>query len=69
MSKHPPCPQCGKTRPAPFAGGRLRCNRCGTLYDANLNEGGDYHADPSKRLQIQEQERERAYRLRRAGNR
>jgi ribosomal protein L37AE/L43A len=50
----PSCPKCGKTRPGLVKGGRYKCNRCHAIFDQQPNEGGDYHADPAKRMMIAE---------------
>lgn len=59
MSKAPPCPGCGKKRPAEIKGKRLQCNRCGVIYDFAPHEGSDVFADPSRRLELQEEAEKR----------
>jgi hypothetical protein len=50
----PKCPRGCPGKPAPHAGKRFKCNRCGGVFDHNPAEGGDYHADPAKRMMIAE---------------
>jgi DNA-directed RNA polymerase subunit RPC12/RpoP len=37
--------------------GEYVCSHCGTEFDDNPNEGGDYSADPSKRMERAEARR------------
>jgi hypothetical protein len=59
------CPNCkGKCQMAP--GRMLRClGDCGGLFDTTPSEGGDVHADPSKRMRLQEETALSERRLRR----
>lgn len=51
------CPSCGKSKPAPAGHRRYKCNRCGTLFDDDLLEGGDYDdRHPDARLIREEKE-------------
>ena len=50
----PPCPMCGHARKSKRRGpGDYFCQVHG-LYDDEPNEGGDFSADPSRRMQRQE---------------
>lgn len=53
------CPFCGKKKPAPYKGRRFQCNGCKAVFDATPNEGSDVFADPSRRLELQEEEARR----------
>ena len=56
----PPCPLCRTAVDVVTIGTlEFRCNRCRGLFDNQPNEGGDYFADPSKRLERQEEHRGR----------
>jgi hypothetical protein len=49
----PKCPVCARVGKQ-IKPGEYRCS-LGHLFDANPNEGGDYHADPSKRIERQDE--------------
>lgn len=53
--KDPRCPKCRSHRVRPHCDDTWVCASCGAWFDADPNEGGDYSADPSRRLQRQEE--------------
>lgn len=63
MSNHDPlCPRCKKPPKCKTGDGLFQCSKCGGLYDADPDEGGDYATGkPSHRM-----EREEAWRQRQA---
>ena len=55
-----PCPRCRSSKqvqPIGVSGDMFRCGRCGGLFDSEPDEGGSFFDDPSKRLEVQEQQR------------
>ena len=59
-TKLPKCPHCmdrGKVIELP--GRMFRCMKCLGHFDEDPDEGGDYHADPSRRLSMKEREARR----------
>ncbi len=55
----PQCPVCGTNKGAKAQSGYFRCGKCGGLYDDKPLEGGDVYADPSRRMELQERQRQR----------
>jgi ribosomal protein L37AE/L43A len=47
----PPCPRCKRKNAERLEGGFLRCRACGAFFDDDPDEGGDYCADPTKRIE------------------
>lgn len=58
MNTIPPCPSCNTNKGARAQSGYYRCGKCGGLYDSEPNEGGDVHADPSRRMELRERRRD-----------
>lgn len=50
----PPCPVCKTAKQVSRAGEFYRCGKCGGFFDDTPNEGSDVHADPSRRMELQE---------------
>lgn len=62
----PKCPACGhKGKPVGVSGDMFFCEYCGALYDTEPEEGGDYLADPSKRMERREEDASRMRKKRR----
>lgn len=56
---HPRCPACGgKSEPHPQAPGLFVCQSCAGMHDGKPDEGGTCFADPSRRMEKNEQYRE-----------
>lgn len=53
------CPQCGTKQPMRQPDSIYYCDRCRGQFDDCPDEGGSYHADPSKRMELEEARRER----------
>lgn len=54
MPENPKCinPQCGRRKTVRvISPGEYVCSHCGTEFDDHPDEGGDYHADLSKRME------------------
>jgi hypothetical protein len=63
----PPCPQCHTNKYAnAHDGDQFYCGKCGGIYDADPDEGGDYFRDPSKRMEAEERRRDRSQQNKRA---
>lgn len=56
----PKCVGCGRRKSVRRVSDFYRCTMCGVWFDGDPDEGGDYHADPSKRMEKQEERRRRA---------
>jgi hypothetical protein len=57
----PPCPQCHTANHArPHGNNLFYCGKCGGIYDADPDEGGDYFRDPAKRMEVEERRRDRS---------
>lgn len=54
-SQMPPCPRCGTARHVTTRGEFYHCGRCDGHFDDTPDEGGDYSADPSRRLERREE--------------
>lgn len=50
MTQKQRCPVCKSKKFTARSDGLFLCTGCGKLYDGDPNEGGDYFADPSKRM-------------------
>lgn len=48
------CPRCGTLHPLNQQASVYRCQKCGGMFDDDPNEGGDYHDDPSRRVEREE---------------
>lgn len=66
MPDNPKCinPACGRRKTVIRVNygkdrGEFYCSHCGTQFDDDPDEGGDYSADPSKRLERAEARRDR----------
>lgn len=55
----PKCPRCGRIKAVVQAGGYFHCGGCGAMFDGDLSEGGSYYADPTKRLELEDEQRAR----------
>lgn len=54
------CIKCGRRKSVQEIGHRTyRCGFCGTLFDDEPDEGGDYATDPARRMIREEERRER----------
>ena len=61
----PKCPACGhRGKPQGVSGDLFFCEYCGMHYDSEPDEGGDYHADPSRRMERREEQAKRRRRPR-----
>ncbi len=49
-----PNPECGRRKSVVPWGDVWRCTACGTCFDDDPNEGGDYYSDPGKRAERQD---------------
>lgn len=49
------CPWCGRRKSVHDEGETFYCTACSRRFDSDPNEGGDYYADPSKRLEQSEE--------------
>ncbi len=66
----PPCPVCQTNRHVgPHDGDLFFCGRCKGMFDGNPDEGGSHWNDPSKRMEKQEEQRQREMRRRFGGRR
>lgn len=63
----PKCPQCGRVKAVTAAGGYFKCGGCGALFDDDVFEGGSHYTDPTKRLELEDEQR--AQRKNRLGRR
>lgn len=45
------CPGCGKKFPVTGPDGLYWCSACGCYFDADPDEGGDFHNDPTRRAE------------------
>lgn len=53
----PPCPVCKTAKQVVrqgVVGDLFLCKKCGGIFDSDPSEGGDFHADPSRRIELQE---------------
>lgn len=56
---NPTCPFCGRRKGIQPAGpDTFKCPACGAMFDSDPEEGGSHYSDPSKRLEMEEAERE-----------
>lgn len=56
--KMPPCPVCKTNKQVKVigvSGDMFRCGRCNGIFDSEPNEGSDVFADPSRRMEKQEE--------------
>ena len=58
--RKPPCPRCGNSSQKSLSqiADTFKCDKCGAMYDDDPEEGGDYFADPSRRMELGESRRQ-----------
>jgi ribosomal protein L37AE/L43A len=60
MGQQVKCPGCGRSQPMRGRDAIYYCEDCKCQFDDDPDEGGDYFADPAKRLDKQEARAARA---------
>ena len=55
------CPGCNRPKPKSSVGLYI-CDHCGAQFDDDPDEGGSHFADPSRRIELEDERRMRARR-------
>lgn len=55
----PACPLCGRRKGVVKLADTFKCGGCGALFDDDVSEGGSHYTDPTKRLEMEDEQRAR----------
>lgn len=51
------CPKCGRKQPVRTEDAMYWCDNCRCQFDGTPDEGGTYFSDPTKRLELEDENR------------